>query len=59
MKCKNKHLSVNGLIQSGNQIKKDSIIAIVTNDEVGKTLTLAYGYIGLTVPFEVIEEYLK
>jgi hypothetical protein len=58
MKCKNKHIAIKGFIQVDNKVIQGNVLAIITNDEIGKTLTLAYGDTEITIPFEAIEKYL-
>ena len=62
MKEKNKHLKVKGAV---NHVLRAGIQAnvpldvIITNDEVGKTLSIDNGIVQFTIPFEPIEKYLK
>ena len=40
-------------------MKKENFICIVSNDNIGKTLTIHNADTGFTIPFEPIERYLK
>lgn len=57
---KNKWVSVKGLYQTkqGTMIPI-TVNCIITNDEVGKTLSVGNDQIMFTIPFEAIEQYLK
>lgn len=58
---KNKWVKVKGFYhtkQNARPVIKD-IECIITNDKVGKTLSVVVGEAMITIPFETIEEYLK
>lgn len=55
---KNKHIQVVGGVTTPHKVVIANIDCIVTNDEIGKTLSLSFGDMQLTVPFEPLEEYL-
>ena len=56
-----KKLTVEGLIYDDDRqiIKKTDMVVLITNDELGKTLSINDGHIQYTVPAEKIAEYLK
>lgn len=57
---KNKWVSVKGLYQKANgAIIPTTVNCIITNDEVGKTLSVGNEQIMFTIPFEAIEQHLK
>lgn len=57
---KNKWVSVKGLCQTANStIIPTTVNCIITNDEIGKTLSVGNEQIMFTIPFETIEKYLK
>ena len=56
---KNKEISVKMLVGNIPNPKIVQGTAIVTNDELRKTLTLSYGFQQMTIAFEQIEKYLK
>lgn len=57
---KNKWVSVKGLYQTAKgTIIPTTVNCIITNDEVGKTLSVGNEQIMFTIPFETIEQYLK
>ena len=57
---KNKWVSVKGLYKtSKGTMFPTTVNCIITNDEVGKTLSVGNEQIMFTIPFEAIEEYLK
>ena len=61
MKCKNKHFKTEGfrLINSGATLQKTDLELIITNDEIGKTIIVIDGPIGLTFPADIISKYLQ
>lgn len=61
MRCKNKHFKTKGfrLTNSGATLQKTDIELIITNDEMGKTITVIDGPIGLTFPADIISKYLQ
>ena len=55
----NKRVNVIGVITTDTQqIMNVSFDCIVTNDNVGKTLSIRHGNVMFTIPFEPIEGYL-
>lgn len=56
---KNKWVSVKGLILRKNYMKESIISCIITNDRIGKSLTIGNDEIMFEIPFEKIEEYLR
>jgi hypothetical protein len=57
---KNKWIEVKGLYQTANgTIIPTTLHCIVTNDEVGKTLSIGTERVMFTIPFEAVEKYLK
>lgn len=56
---KNKKIPVKMLVGNVESPKIAQGIAIVTNDEYGKTLTLSYGLEQMTIAFEQVERYMK
>lgn len=56
---KNKKIPVKILAGNITNPKVVQGTAIITNDELGKTLTLFYGLEQMTIAFEQIEKYLK
>ena len=60
MKCKNKKVALQGIKDDGLFLEKGEVIAMITNDEIGKTLSLRFNNkFQITIPFEPIEKYLK
>ncbi|MCD7966569.1 MAG: hypothetical protein LUG90_12505 [Clostridiaceae bacterium] len=61
MKCKNKHFEIKGfrLTNMGATLQETNLELIVTNDEIGKTITVIDGPIGLTFPADIISKYLQ
>lgn len=61
MKCKHKTFEVEGFRQGGSpfSMQKTTLQVIVTNDEIGKTISVNDGSTGFTFPADVIAEYLK
>lgn len=59
---KNKHIVVKGGITKNNSmfpIMNQELLCIVTNDRIGKTLSIGNEEMMFTIPFEAVEEYLK
>ena len=57
---KNKWVSVKGLYQTANgTMIPTKVNCIITNDEIGKTLSVGNEQIMFSIPFEAIEQYLK
>ena len=56
---KNKWVSVKGLILRKNCMKEANVSCIITNDRLGKSLTIGNDEIMFEIPFEKIEDYLK
>lgn len=56
---KNKKIPVKMLAGNIASPKVVQGTAVVTNDELGKTLTLSYGLEQMTITFEQVEKYLK
>ena len=59
---KNKHIVVKGGIIKNNSmfpIMNQELLCIVTNDRIGKTLSIGNEEMMFTIPFEAVEEYLK
>ena len=61
MKCRNKEIIVKGILYDDRQRKsvEKTFTCIVTNDEIGKTLSIGNNEIQFTIPFEPLEKYLK
>lgn len=59
MNIKNLEITINGLVSIDGEGFIGRITATITNDKIGKTLSLATGDIQISIPFEKIEEYLK
>ena len=62
MKCKNKCIIVKGIRYDGNKdfiCDKVDLECIVTNDHLGKTLSINDGHIQFTIPFEKLERWLR
>ena len=61
MKCRNKEIIVKGILYDVMQRKsiKTTFTCVVTNDEIGKTLSIGNNEIQFTIPFEPLEKYLK
>ena len=55
---KNKHIQVVGGVTTPHKMFIVNIDCTITNDKIGKTLSLSFGDMQLTVPFEPLEEYL-
>lgn len=59
MKCKNKEVKVRGIVNSACFQQMCELTCIITNDRLGKTLSINNGAIQFSIPFEPIEEYLR
>lgn len=61
MKCKNKEINVPGFVYNDRtrKFKPECLRCIITNDEIGKTLSIDNNEIQFTIPFESIEKYLR
>ena len=63
MKCYNKSVKVAGeetvITPSTIRITNKMFECLITNDDVGKTLSINNGEIEFLIPFEPIEKYLK
>ena len=60
-KVKNLHVRVDGGVSvSGSPFMlSETFDCIITNDEIGKALSINDGNMQFTIPFEPIERYLK
>lgn len=63
MKCKNKLVTVNGIIskdltEPNNGVRNAQIYCIVTNDAKGKTISVSAEGVQFIIPFEPLEKYL-
>lgn len=60
-KVKNLHVHVSGGVNaSGSAFLVPKMFdCIITNDEIGKTLSINDGNVQFTIPFEPLERYLK
>lgn len=56
---KNKWVSVDGLIYINGRITPSKINCIISNDKIGKSITIGVGQIMYEIPFEKIEDYLR
>ena len=57
---KNLHVPVIGAMSTGEMIVATrQFDVIITNDELGRTISINNGSIQFTIPFEPIEKYLK
>lgn len=61
MKCKNKHFYIEGIKKkiSGIEYIKTNFNVIITNDDIGKTITVADGNILFSFPADEISKYLQ
>lgn len=61
MKCKNKHFSISGYKQNviTNEIQPVLLGVIVTNDELGKTVSVNNGIIQFIFPADEIAKWLR
>lgn len=60
MKCKNKHFSMKGYKQSviKNEIRPVLLGVIVTNDDLGKTISVNDGITQFTFPADEVAKWL-
>ena len=58
-KIKNLHVRVSGGVNVSSFLAPKMFDCIITNDEIGKTLSINDGNVQFTIPFEPIERYLK
>jgi hypothetical protein len=58
-KIVNKLTKVNGLKSTPVGNKVSELAVRITNDNIGKTISISDGTTQFTIPFEPIEEYLK
>lgn len=58
---KNKHIEVDGAFMTQRMLKPipAKLEVIITNDNIGKTISINNGDIQFTIPFEPLEEFLK
>lgn len=56
---KNKCVTINGCILVNGAIIPQKLNCIITNDRIGKSLSIGNDDIMFEIPFEKIEEYLK
>lgn len=58
---KNKRVMVNGIEHSIMSVrpKEKPLYITITNDRIGKTLSIANENLQFTIPFEPIEDFLK
>ena len=57
---KNKWVTVNGFYHiDGTRAIEKNFNCCVTNDEIGKTLSIVIGACMVTIPFEQLEQYLR
>lgn len=58
---KNKHISVDGAFMTSSMASPTptNLEVIVSNDSIGKTISINNGEMQFTIPFEPIEKYLK
>lgn len=54
-----KKIQVNGIECNENGATMKPLQCIVSNDEIGKSLSINNGKIQFTIPLEPIEKYLK
>ena len=61
MKCKNKHFSIKGYKQNviANELQPAMLDVIVTNDELGKTVSVNDGNIQFIFPADEVAKWLK
>ena len=58
----NKHINVKGGIMTKHSmfpLMNQDLLCIVTNDRIGKTLSIGNEEMMFTIPFEAVEQYLK
>lgn len=58
MKCKNKIVTINGVREKNNTLVPMEFTCVITNDNIGKTLSIGDGDIMFHMAFEQIEKYL-
>jgi hypothetical protein len=56
---KNKGVTVNGFIFRNGGAEQTKVNCIITNDRLGKTLTVGNDDVMFCIPFEPIEKYFK
>ena len=56
---KNKWVKVKGFYHTKYTTIEKDIECVITNDKIGKTLSIVIGEAMFTIPFESVEEYLK
>ena len=57
---KNKWVKVKGLYQTARGTAIPTMLnCIITNDEIGKTLSIGTEQLMFTIPFEAVEQYLR
>lgn len=59
MKCKNKIVNITGICDQAGILKRTKLTYMISNDHVGKTLSVSDGYVTFHMAFEQIEPYLK
>lgn len=61
MKCKNKKISLKGIVYNGisETMSRSNLNVICTNDEQGKTLSIDTGLLQFTIPMEDIVKYFE
>lgn len=60
MKCKNKHIKLSGMkFDSRNGAKRCCLEIIVTNDTIGKTVSVNDGEIQFTFPADEVANWLN
>jgi hypothetical protein len=61
MFCKNKEVLVYGIRfdDAKGEVSRTKFRCIVTNDKMGKTLSMDDGKVQYSIPFEPLENYLK
>jgi hypothetical protein len=56
---KNKAVKVPMIFDNGVNPLEVSGTAMITNDGDGKTISLCFGNVSMSIPFEPVEKYLK
>ena len=59
MNCKNKEIKVNGIQNSPLGMIETTLHVLITNDSIGKTLSVDNGTIQFTIPMDNIIKYLE
>lgn len=59
MNCKNKEIKVNGIQNSPLGMIEAPLHVLITNDSIGKTLSVDNGTIQFTIPMDDIVKYLE